>query len=119
MLDRETRAAILRLREQGHPLRKIAQDVGVSRNAMRAVLASGQVESPLPVRPRGLTDSLGDIRALYVECRGNIVRVQEELQKRHGSLFLPHPFLPSGIHQLFPHPPLRAHPHGPRRRDAA
>jgi len=83
MLDRDTRAAILRLREEGHALRKIAQDLSVSRNSLRNVLASGQAEPPPVVRSRELAASLDDIRALYLECRGNIVRVQEELARRH------------------------------------
>lgn len=83
MLDRDTRAAILRLREQGHALRKITKDLGVSRNSVRDVLASGQAEPPTPERSRGLGASLENIRTLYVECRGNVVRVQEELERRY------------------------------------
>jgi transposase len=84
MLDRDTRAAILRLRQEGHPLRKIAKDLRVGRNTIRGVLKAGQADLPVQARPRGLAAALDHVRALYAECRGNIVRVQEELQKRHG-----------------------------------
>lgn len=84
MLDRDTRAAILRLRQAGHALRKIAQDLGVGRNTIRDVLKSGQPDVPARDRSTALDAALDPIRALYTECRGNIVRVQEELQKRHG-----------------------------------
>jgi transposase len=84
MLDRDTRAAILRLREQGHALRKIAQDLGVSRNTIRDVIKDGTSEGSSRDRPRDLTAFLDHIRALYAKCEGNIVRVQEDLQKQHG-----------------------------------
>lgn len=84
MLDRDTRAAILRLCAQGHSVDKIALDLRVSRNTVRGVIQSGQTDVPASTRARALDTDLEHIRALYVECRGNILRVQEELQKRHG-----------------------------------
>lgn len=84
MLDPEKRSAILLLRAQGHSLRKIAKDVGVSRNSVREVIASNQAQVPLIERAQTLDPHLEAVRSLYTECRGNIVRVQEELQSRYG-----------------------------------
>ena len=41
MLDQSTRAAILRLKQQGHSIRGIARALQVSRGAVRDVLRSG------------------------------------------------------------------------------
>ena len=83
MLDQEKRSAILLLRAQGHGLRKIALDVGVSRNSVREVIASKQAEVPAIERAQALDPHLEAVRALYTQCHGNIVRVQEELKLRH------------------------------------
>jgi len=84
MLDRDTRQAILRLRSEGHGTRRIARAVGVSRNAVRRVLASGTVEVPRVERAERLVSHTDAIRELYAECKGNTVRVGEELEARHG-----------------------------------
>ena len=86
MIDQEKRSAILLLYRQGHALRRIAQDVRVSRNSVREVLASGQAEVPPMKRKHPLDPHLEAVRSLYVACKGNIVRVREELQKRHDVL---------------------------------
>lgn len=85
MLNQETRTAILALHRQGHGSRAIAKDLGVSRAAVRGVIASGQAEVPRrDVRPRHrLEDWVEAIRDLHAECQGNRVRVLEELDKRH------------------------------------
>ena len=41
MLDQSTRAAILKLKQQGHSIRGIARALQVSRGAVRDVLRSG------------------------------------------------------------------------------
>jgi len=41
MLDQTTRSAILRLHEEGHGTRAIGRVLGISRGAVRRVLASG------------------------------------------------------------------------------
>ncbi len=46
MLDLETRTAILRLREAGHGAKRIAKALGISRNAVRRVLRSGEATVP-------------------------------------------------------------------------
>lgn len=84
MLDRDTRAVILRLHREGYGSRRIAQGVGVSRNAVRDVIRSGQVEVPALERPEQLAKHRARVRELYAECRGNLVRVHEVLEERDG-----------------------------------
>jgi len=79
MLDRDTRIAILRLHAEGHGCRTIARAVGVSRNAARDVIRRGDCEVPAPKRPEKVAAHLERIRALYAECKGNLVRVREKL----------------------------------------
>jgi transposase len=86
MLSQEMRMAVLTLRKQGHGSRKIAKDLGLGRNAVREVIASGRAEV---VRRQGplhrLEPFVESLRQLHVECRGNMVRVWEELLARHGA----------------------------------
>jgi hypothetical protein len=79
MLDLYTRTAILRLSKEGHGTIKIAETLGLSRNAVRKVIRSGQAEVPGLEREELLTGSLELVRALYDDCRGNLVRVGEKL----------------------------------------
>ena len=46
MLNHETRSAILRLQEQGHGTKFIARAVGVARDSVKRVLASGSSDVP-------------------------------------------------------------------------
>lgn len=79
MLDLYTRTAILRMSKEGHGSIKIAKALGLSRNAVRKVIRSGQVEVPGLEREEMLTGSLELVRSLYDDCRGNLVRVGEKL----------------------------------------
>jgi transposase len=79
MLDLYTRTAILRLSQQGHGLRPISKALGLSRNAVRDVVRSGQAEVPSLEREEHLSASLPLVRALYDDCGGNLVRVAEKL----------------------------------------
>ena len=45
MLDEATRTAILKLKEQGHGSRKIANALGVARSSVRRVIGSGSVSA--------------------------------------------------------------------------
>ncbi len=80
MLNLETRTAILRLRKEGHGTKRIAGALGVSRNAVRGVLRSGESIVPPIEREDGLTPHIKRIRELFVACEGNRVRVVEELE---------------------------------------
>lgn len=83
MLDEDTRRAIFTLSEKGQRLRAIATSLKVSRNTVKSVLRSGAKQVPARDRPSSLDAHRDTIAALYLECRGNLVRVHEELEARH------------------------------------
>lgn len=84
MLDQGMRTAVLELRGKGHTIRQIARVLEISRNSVREVIASGSARPPETKRRRALEEWHAAIRELFVECRGNVVRVREELAKRRG-----------------------------------
>lgn len=84
MLDKETRSAVLALHQKGISSRKIAKDLAISRNSVKAVLAFTGPQSPALERASILDEHLGRIRDLYGLCRDgngkvNWVRVREKL----------------------------------------
>lgn len=85
MLDQTTRSAILRLREEGHGTRVIARALGVSRGAVRQVLEDGAAEVPRLERPEKAEPYREQILELYSSCKGNLVRVHEELVATVGA----------------------------------
>jgi hypothetical protein len=86
VLDQMTRAAILRLREEGHGTRSIAKAVGISRNTVREVLRAGTVEVPRLERPELADAHQAEIAGLYADCKGNLVRVHEKLRDAGATL---------------------------------
>ena len=86
MLDEATRSAILRLREQGHGTRQIGHALGVSRGSVKSVLRAGIAEVPAIVRPEKARSLRDDILSLYTSCKGNLVRVHEELVRGGATL---------------------------------
>jgi transposase len=79
MLDQTTRTAILRLRDEGHGSRAIAEALGVSRGGVKRVLKTGRTEVPHLVRPELGETHRERILELYASTKGNLVRVHEEL----------------------------------------
>jgi len=79
MLDEGTRRAILRLREAGRGTRAIARALKISRGAVRAVLQIGGAEVPRLVRAQKAEPFRDRILELHASCKGNLVRVHEEL----------------------------------------
>lgn len=79
MLDQSTRVAILKLHEQGHSLRGIARVMRLSRGAVREVLRAGSAEVPRIERAEAAAPYREAILELYASCKGNLVRVHEEL----------------------------------------
>lgn len=79
MLDLSTRTAVLRLAQAGHGAKRIAKDLRVSRNSVRLVLASGEVAVPTVDREQKLDAHEARIRELFIGCKGNLVRVHEDL----------------------------------------
>ncbi len=62
--------------------RAIAKALKMSRNTVREIIASGSDELPTIERKHLGQESIDTIRELYIECQGNLVRVQEELEQR-------------------------------------
>lgn len=89
MLDEATRGAILRLKKKGLGTRKIAKTLGVSRGAVRDVLADGRVEVSPIERAEKAAPYRHEILALYAACKGNLVRVHEELCEQGAELSYP------------------------------
>lgn len=79
MLTPDTRIAVLRLHQEGHSLRAIARALVISRDAVRRVIDEGSHARGLVAGKMTLDPRLDRIRELYLSCRGNLVRVYEEL----------------------------------------
>lgn len=84
MLKHGTREAILEHSGKGHSRRSIAKALGVSRGAIRRVIAAGTSDVPPLVRAEKAEAFRGEILGLLADCRGNLVRVHEELVA-HGA----------------------------------
>jgi predicted transcriptional regulator len=92
MLDQRIRQTILSLREAGNGIRAIARALGISRVAVKRVLASGSASPPLLERAEKAEPHSDEILALLAECKGNLVRVHEELEMR-GIVTMSYPAL--------------------------
>jgi len=79
MLDESTRNAILRLAAEGHGTRAIHKALGISRGAVRRVLRQGRAQVPRLERAEKAAAHRDRILELYAACKGNLVRVHEEL----------------------------------------
>ena len=89
MLDESTRKAILRLRAEGHGTRTIADLLGVSRGAVKDVLRSGSAVVPPMSRAEKAEPHRDLIVELFTSCKGNLVRVHEELVREGAQLSYP------------------------------
>ena len=81
MLDEHQRIAILQLKQQGFGTRRIARALKISRSAVCDVLASGDETVPKILRSEKAEPHREQILELYHPCKGNLVRVYEELIK--------------------------------------
>ena len=79
MLSKQQRAAILELHAQGIGKRQIARTLGVSRAAVNKVLRSQSLELPSIIRAEKAEPYRGQILELMASCKGNLVRVHEEI----------------------------------------
>jgi transposase len=93
MLDQTTRQAILTLHEKGRGTRAIAKALDISRTTVRDVLAAKTATPPLFDRAERAEPYRDEILALHAECKGNLVRVHEELVARHDDLAISYPAL--------------------------
>jgi transposase len=79
MLDQSIRIAILRLHNEGHGSRTIAALVGASRHGVRRVIASQREDVAYLKRSEKAEGHREQILALLKACKGNLVRVHEEI----------------------------------------
>lgn len=86
MLDEVTRSAILRLHAEGHGSRAIADVLGVSRGAVKTVLRAGHASVPSLARIERAEPYRAQIAELLASCKGNLVRVHEELVRGGAAL---------------------------------
>jgi transposase len=86
MLSQSRRAAILELHAQAVSKREIARVLKVSRRTVREVLRSGSAEVPMLSRTELCEPYRQRIPELLPLCKGNLVRVQEELAASGATL---------------------------------
>ena len=79
MLSQAQRTTILELHGQGVAKREIARVMGISRVAVRKVLRANSADLPEMNRPQKAEPYRQQILELFDRCRGNLVRVHEEL----------------------------------------
>lgn len=115
MLSKGQRTAILELHAQKVSKGEIARVLGVSRSIVRKVLRSQSSEVPSLMRPEKAEPFRQQILEEWANCKGNLVRVHEELVgrgldlsysaltafcRRHG--IGQQPNLPSGLYEFQP-----------------
>jgi hypothetical protein len=86
MLDEQIRTAILKLHDLGNGKRAIARALKISRAAVRKVIACGSPVVPVLSRQEKGEAHYDEILDLFAECKGNLVRVHEELEARGAAL---------------------------------
>jgi len=86
MLSQSQRTTILQLHAQGVSKREIARVLSVSRLTVRKVLRSNSAKVPTIPRPEKAEPYRPQILELLTTCKGNLVRVQEELAARGATL---------------------------------
>ena len=79
MLSQAQRTTILELQAQGVSKREVARVLGISRVAVRKVLRSNSIVLPELQRPEKAEPYRQQILELFDQCKGNLVRVHEEL----------------------------------------
>ena len=80
MLSRSQRVAILELHTQGISRHQIAKTLKVSRSTVKKVIRSGSCQLPEASREIKATAHRQQILELFASCKGNKVRVHEELE---------------------------------------
>lgn len=89
MLSQAQRTTILELHTQGVSKREIARALGISRPSVRKVLRSNATQVPELHRPEKAESYRQQILELFSACKGNIVRVHEELLAGGAALSYP------------------------------
>lgn len=89
MLSRDQRIAILELHKQGLGARAIKNTLKISRGAIKKVIRSQSPDPPPIVRASKAEPYRDEILELYTTCKGNLVRVHEELVAQGAELSYP------------------------------
>jgi transposase len=84
MLSQNQRTTILELHAQGVSKREIARVLNISRLSVRKVLRSNSAAVPPLLRPEKAEPYRQQILELLQSCKGNLVRVREELAATSG-----------------------------------
>ena len=115
MLSQAQRTTILELNTQGVSKREIARALGISRVAVRKVLRSNSTALPELHRTEKAEPHRQQILELFDQCKGNLVRVHEDLVaagaemsyqaltafcRRHGIGYAPP--MPAGQYEFAP-----------------
>ena len=79
MLSQNQRTTILELHAQGVSKREIARVLKISRLSVRKILRANSAQVPKLLRPEKAEPYRQQILELLDSCKGNVVRVQEEL----------------------------------------
>ena len=89
MLRRDQRTAILELHKKGHGTRAIKKALKISRGAVKKVICSQSPDPPRIVRATKAEPYRDEILELHKTCKGNLVRVHEELEAQGAQLSYP------------------------------
>ena len=89
MLDQGLRTAILSLQAKGHGIRQIARALQISRRSVREVLKAGTPTVPRLERAEKAEPYRDQIVEWFTQCRGNLVRVHEELVAKGVAISYP------------------------------
>jgi len=82
MIEADLRKAIYLLHQQGMGYRKIARDLGVSRNTVRRIIAQQGTAPVIRRKKQHIDEQL--LRDLYHQCQGYCQRLHEKLIEEHG-----------------------------------
>jgi transposase len=86
MLSQAQRSAILELHAKGVSKHEIARVLNISRLTIRKVLQSNSSQVPTLLRPEKAEPYRQQILELLTSCKGNLMRVQEELAAQGATL---------------------------------
>jgi len=89
VLQPRQRAAILELADKGLSARQIAKALKISRPSVKKVVKSGTETVARALRPSRLEGRQGEIEELTKRCKGNLVRVHEELTEQGTAVSYP------------------------------
>lgn len=89
MLDEDTRKTILKLHAAGHRKRSIARMLKISPKTVRKIVDGGNAEVPRLDRSQKAEPYHDAILELFADCKGNLIRVHEEIQALGAQLSYP------------------------------